>query len=190
MRKLIREPALGLTLLLLVLLMAAFIIYPQVQVVITPGLAGYVYFFREGMWQRPLMNSVVSTLLATTTAVLFGLIYAYAMVSSDMRWKPFFRLVGMLPLLSPPFVVAASYILLFGPRGVISWHIFGQSLECAGDVGAMGRADDCLLPLCLPVDRRCAVAGRSAPGAGRAQPGRRAVAGLQERHPADGAVRD
>src|SRR5207249_11734125 len=59
-------------------------------------------------------------------------VYAYAMVYSDMRWKPFFRIVGILPLLSPPFVVAASYILLFGPRGSISYGVFGQSPSILG----------------------------------------------------------
>ena len=67
--------------------------------------------------------------LSTTTAVLLGFVYAYAMVYSRMPWKPFFRLIAILPMLSPPFVVAASYILLFGPRGLITYGVFGVRPE-------------------------------------------------------------
>ncbi len=134
-----REPALGLTALLMVGLMAAFIIVPLVQVILEPGLEGYRAFFREGPnWLRAAQNSVVVMVLATTTAVALGFAYAYAMVYSRMPWKPFFRLVVLLPMLSPPFVVAASYILLFGPRGLISYGVFGQSPNVLGLYGLWG----------------------------------------------------
>jgi iron(III) transport system permease protein len=138
MRSLIREPALGLVLFILLSLMALFIIYPQVQVVVVPGPSGYVKFFEEGTWIKPLQNSITVTVLSTSTAVLLGFIYAYAMVYSRMPWKGFFRLIAILPLLSPPFVVAASYILLFGPRGLITWDIFGQSTNVIGLGGIWG----------------------------------------------------
>ena len=120
MRTISREPAVAIVLVILVSLMLMFIIYPQVQVVIVPGLGGYFDFLTGQTWIKPLLNSIQIMLASTTTAVTLGFIYAYSMVYSDMPWKPFFRLVGILPLLSPPFVVAASYILLFGPRGVIT----------------------------------------------------------------------
>ena len=123
MRSLQREPALLLALLAVTALVLLFVVYPQLQVVFTPGPGGYVQFLQEGTWFGPLRNSIQLTLLSTTTAVLLGFVYAYAMVYSNMRWKPFFRLVGILPLLSPPFVVAAAYTLLFGARGVISYGV-------------------------------------------------------------------
>ena len=138
MRSLQREPALLLTLLAVTVLVLLFIVYPQLQVVLTPGPGGYVQYLREGTWVRPLRNSIQLTLLSTTTAVLLGFVYAYAMVYSNMRWKPFFRLVGILPLLSPPFVVAAAYTLLFGARGVITYGIFGQSPNIYGLNGVWG----------------------------------------------------
>lgn len=138
MKALTREPALGLTLVVLLALMGLFIIYPQVRVVAVPGLGGYLAFFQEGTWIKPLQNSLTVMVLSTSTAVLLGFIYAYAMVYSDMPWKGFFRLVAILPLLSPPFVVAASYILLFGPRGLISWGIFGQATNVIGLGGIWG----------------------------------------------------
>src|SRR5213594_1535472 len=138
MRSLQREPALLLALLAVTALVLTFVVYPQLQVVLTPGTGGYVQYFQEGTWFGPLRNSIQLTLLSTTTAVLLGFVYAYAMVYSNMRWKPFFRLVGILPLLSPPFVVAAAYTLLFGARGVISYGVFGQSPNIYGLNGVWG----------------------------------------------------
>ena len=109
-----REPSLGLVTLAMLALMAVFIVLPQVQVVLVPGIQGYLDFFREGPnWLNATRNSITVMLLSTTTAVLLGFVYAYAMVYSHMPWKPFFRILAVLPMLSPPFVVAASYILLF-----------------------------------------------------------------------------
>jgi iron(III) transport system permease protein len=138
MKNNLREPSVVLVLIVLVTLMVMFIIYPQVQVVIVPGLAGYISFLGGQTWVKPLLHSLQITLASTTTAVILGFIYAYAMVYSEMPWKPFFRIVGILPLLSPPFVVAAAYILLFGPRGVISYGIFGQTPMILGFSGLWG----------------------------------------------------
>jgi iron(III) transport system permease protein len=138
MRSLRREPALLLALLAVAALVVVFIVLPQLQVVLTPGAGGYVQFLQEGTWFTPLRNSVQLTLLSTTTAVALGFVYAYAMVYSHMRWKPFFRLVGILPLLSPPFVVAAAYTLLFGARGIVSYGVFGQSPSIYGLNGVWG----------------------------------------------------
>jgi iron(III) transport system permease protein len=133
-----REPSLLVALLVVTGLILAFIVYPQTRVIATPGGTGYIDFFTGGTWERSLRNSLTVTLLSTTTAVLLGFVYAYAMVYTDMRWKPFFRLVGILPLLSPPFVVAAAYILLFGSRGIVSYHVFGQSPNIHGLYGLWG----------------------------------------------------
>ena len=139
MRVFFREPALGLTTLLLVGLMALFIVFPQVQVVLVPGQEGYETFFSEGPdWRKATWNSVIVTLRGTLTAVVLGFAYAYAMVYSRMPWKPFFRIIAVLPMLSPPFVVAASYILLFGPRGLVTYGVFGQSPNILGLDGLWG----------------------------------------------------
>src|SRR5256885_4772490 len=138
MRSLRREPVLLLALLAVIALVVLFILYPQLQVIFAPGPSGYADFLAGGTWLRPLRNSVEVTLLSTTTAVALGFVYAYAMVYSHMPAKPFFRIVGILPLLSPPFVVAFSYLLLFGPRGIITYGVFGQSPVIFGLFGIWG----------------------------------------------------
>src|SRR5919205_781668 len=139
MRVFVREPSLGLVTLGMVGLMGVFIVLPQLLVVLAPGLKGYETFFKEGPnWVRATQNSLTVMLLSTTTAVLLGFVYAFGMTRAEMRWKPFFRLIAILPMLSPPFVVAASYILLFGPRGIISYGLFGQSPNILGLYGLWG----------------------------------------------------
>src|SRR5919199_6110523 len=139
MRVFVREPALGVTSLLLVGLLVLFVAFPLAQVALVPGPDGYRAFFREGPnWLRATQNSLTVMPLSTTTAVLLGFVYAYAMVSGRMPWKRFFRLIAVLPMLSPPFVVAASYILLFGPRGLISYGLLGQSPNVLGLYGLWG----------------------------------------------------
>jgi iron(III) transport system permease protein len=134
-----REPLLGLTAAVLIALLLVFVILPQLLVVLTPGLAGYQAFFDEGPnWVRATQNSLLVTARGTVTAVLLGFLYAYAMVYSRMPWKPFFRVIAILPMLSPPFVVAASYILLFGPRGLVTYGVFGQSPTILGLDGLWG----------------------------------------------------
>jgi iron(III) transport system permease protein len=137
MRSLQREPGLLLALLAVIALVAVFIVYPQLRVVITPG-TGYVDFLTGGSWVRATLNSLQVMALSTTSAVILGFVFAYAMVYTPMRWKPFFRLIGILPLLSPPFVVAAAYVILFGPRGLITYGIFGQTISVLGLSGIWG----------------------------------------------------
>jgi iron(III) transport system permease protein len=137
MRSLQREPGLLLALLAVIALVSLFIVYPQLRVVLTPG-GGYVDFIASGAWVKTTINSLQVMALSTTTAVILGFVFAYAMVYTDMPWKPFFRLVGILPLLSPPFVVAAAYVILFGPRGLITYSIFGQTLNIFGLGGIWG----------------------------------------------------
>src|SRR2546422_3213953 len=138
MRSLQREPGLLLALLAAIVLVLAFVIVPQVVVILVPGVDGYVSFLAGGTWTRPLVNSVQVTLLSTTTAVTLGFVFAYSMVYTPMPWKLFFRIIGILPLLSPPFVVATVYSLLFGPRGIVSYGVFGQSPSIFGLGGIWG----------------------------------------------------
>src|SRR5215813_7171234 len=80
----VREPSLGLVTLTMVGLMGIFIVVPQVQVVLVPGLDGYVTFFREGPnWLSAAVNSILTMTTSTATAVLLGFVYAYAMVYSN-----------------------------------------------------------------------------------------------------------
>ena len=137
MRSLQREPGVLLALLAVIVLVAIFIVYPQLKVILTPG-DGFVDVLTDPSLVRAIQNSLTVMALSTTTAVGLGFVFAYAMVYTPMPWKPFFRVIGILPLLSPPFVVAASYLILFGPRGLITYNLLGQTISVLGLGGIWG----------------------------------------------------
>jgi iron(III) transport system permease protein len=41
------------------------------------------------------------------------------------KFSPMFRLISILPIVSPPFVLSLSAIMLFGKRGIITRHLLG-----------------------------------------------------------------
>ena len=73
MRSITCEPAVVLVLAVLVGLMLMFIIYPQVQVVIVPGLRGYFDFLGGETWVNPVLRSIQIMFFSTTTAVMTAL---------------------------------------------------------------------------------------------------------------------
>jgi iron(III) transport system permease protein len=69
-------------------------------------------------------------LLATLTGVIstgLGLFFALLAVRGNMRAAPLFRAMTILPLITPPFVVAMALIVLFGRTGIVTaflWEWF------------------------------------------------------------------
>src|SRR3954447_22145637 len=85
MQRFARDPLLALCAVATILFLILFIVYPQVKVVIAPALQGYQTFFASGPnWLRATQNSLTVMLLSTTSAVILGFVYAYAMVLSQM----------------------------------------------------------------------------------------------------------
>jgi iron(III) transport system permease protein len=116
----------------LILFISIFFLYPVIKVFAYPSWAQYVNAITRPLAVRALKNSLFITLLSTISSVFVGFLFAYAMNYTNIPGKSFFHIISILPLLSPPFVVALAWILLFGPRGLITynllhvrWNIFG-----------------------------------------------------------------
>jgi iron(III) transport system permease protein len=71
-----------------------------------------------------------TTLLATLTGLIstaLGLFFALLAVRGGVRAAPLFRAMTILPLITPPFVVAMALIVLFGRTGIVTaflWEWF------------------------------------------------------------------
>jgi iron(III) transport system permease protein len=66
-------------------------------------------------------------LLATLTATLstaIGLFFALLAVRGGVRAAPVFRAMTILPLITPPFVVAMALIVLFGRTGIVTTFLW------------------------------------------------------------------
>jgi iron(III) transport system permease protein len=110
---------------LLALVLLTFVILPIIKVFIYPSIKEYIDILARHRSLRAMQNSLFITVMSTLTATLMGFIYAYAMNYTNMPGKRFLKGVILLPLLSPPFIVALAWILLFGGQGLITRQLLG-----------------------------------------------------------------
>jgi len=137
-RRLLHDPVLLGIVAVVFVLLAAFIVFPLIKVVqhsVWPGGTFqpkyFIDFFQKTYYWRPLVNSLIVGSLVSVFGMLVAFIFAYGIARTDIPGKGFFRLVAMLPIVSPPFLIALAAILLLGNHGVITdalrlnWDIYG-----------------------------------------------------------------
>ncbi len=112
--------------------LALFVLYPTLRVLVYPSLADYLSVPQSVRWVQAARNSLLTTVLSTTTAVAVGLAFAFATTRPDVPGRRIFRAVALLPLFAPPFMVAFSYILLFGRQGLVTRHLLGLDVNLFG----------------------------------------------------------
>lgn len=70
-------------------------------------------------------NTILLGIVTSTFSTGIGFFFAYGMTYLELPMKKIFNSVAILPIVSPPFVVALSAILLLGRRGFITRGILG-----------------------------------------------------------------
>jgi len=82
-----------------------------------------------GDWthRAALVNSLLLAILVGTAGTALGFAFALLAVRSNLpRWSErALDAVVLLPLISPPFTAAIALIFALGPRGLLSYHVFG-----------------------------------------------------------------
>jgi len=137
-RRLVRDPVLLGLVAVISLLLLGFIVFPLVKVVqhsIWPkGVFSpkyFVQFFQRSYYWRPLLNSMVVGALVSLCGTAVAFLFAYGITRTDIPFKRAFRLIAIMPIVSPPFLIALAAILLLGHHGVITdalrlnWDIYG-----------------------------------------------------------------
>ena len=71
-------------------------------------------------------NTLALALLCATCCTALGLAFALLVTRTAFRYKRLLRLLSMLPIITPPFVIGLGIILLFGRSGFVN-----QGLEWA-----------------------------------------------------------
>ena len=89
----------------------------------TYSFGGYIRAFQFKQNRDALVHTLVSSFSAAAIATVIGFIFAYCACYIKMRAKRFFNVIAILPIISPPFSVALSIILLFGNKGLITHTI-------------------------------------------------------------------
>jgi iron(III) transport system permease protein len=126
-----QQPMIVGTLLLLLLFLVTFILYPIYQIMSESfqvdgrfSLGNYTRFFTSRYFLHTLYNTLTISFLATLGAVLLGLVFAFGVTRTSMPGKKFFMLVSILPLITPPFFAAFAFILLLGRQGIFNQVLF------------------------------------------------------------------
>ena len=91
----------------------------------TYSFGGYIRAFQFKQNRDALVHTLVSSFSAAAIATVIGFIFAYCACYNKMRAKRYFNVIAILPIISPPFSVALSIILLFGNKGLITHTILG-----------------------------------------------------------------
>ena len=107
-------------------------IFPVVRVLAQPGLTEWWRLFTDPRWLRLGGNTFLIAVLSTASAVALGFLFAYATSRPDVPLRHLFKLVAILPLVSPPFVGGLAFILLFGRRGLVTYSLLGLSGDIYG----------------------------------------------------------
>jgi iron(III) transport system permease protein len=100
------------------------------------GLDNYIRYFQTPALSVSIFNTFYIAIASALISVVLGFIYAYALTRTAMFGKPFFRIVGLLPLFIPPLAHSIGLVYLFGNKGLITTGFF--SLIAGFDIDLYG----------------------------------------------------
>lgn len=122
-----REPIILALVLVFFLFLLLLIIYPLFMVLRESLLvegetstANYLTLISRPYFRQVIYNTLFISILGTAGAVACGLVFAFGMTRTDMPGKNLFLLTAILPMITPPFVNAFAFILLFGRVGIVN----------------------------------------------------------------------
>ncbi len=140
-KKLLSDPIMMGMIIVLLIFLVLFIVYPlfvlMIDSVYTDGKLTLDVFKRVLSMQRfrqAFVNTVELGIITGLLSTLIGLLFAYVDVYVKLRFKvieKLFNVVSLLPVVSPPFVLSLSTIMLFGRSGIITrslLHIYDSNV--------------------------------------------------------------
>ena len=137
-KKFFSDPVLVCTVAFLMIAMLLFVLYPLVYLLIDGVLDEQTGRFTTATFQRVLnmtgfrkafWNTLRAGIIPGVLSTVVGLLFAYVDVYVHVRSKfveKLFNLVSVLPVVSPPFVLSLSMILLFGKQGMVTKYLLGM----------------------------------------------------------------
>jgi iron(III) transport system permease protein len=131
-RNLTREPVVLALVIICLVLLATFVLYPLFSVFrqsvlddedLFIGVKNYIHFFTNPYFREVLYNTLLISTLATLGGLFVGTVFGYAMTRTTIPLKPIFMVTAILPMITPPFVNAFAFILLLGRVGIINIYL-------------------------------------------------------------------
>ena len=133
-KKLMADPVMVGTIAVLIAFLTLFILYPLAILLVDSFYGGTGFTldtFRRIMAMPTFTKAIGNTLkvgfLVGVLSTIVGLLFAYVEVYVKMGRAVggLFKVVSMLPVVSPPFVLSLSMIMLFGKAGLITRFLLG-----------------------------------------------------------------
>lgn len=131
-KKLLADPVMVTTIVLLIAFLTLFILYPLAILLVDSfvgdggfGFGIFVRIFKMPTFTKAITNTLKVGFVVGIFSTLVGLLFAYVEVYVKMNKfvGGLFKVVSMLPVVSPPFVLSLSMIMLFGKAGIITRHL-------------------------------------------------------------------
>ena len=97
------------------------------------GADNFVTFLTTPALYYSFTNSLWVALLTTAIVLVLAFFYAFALTRTCMPFKPVFKVIAFIPLLSPSLLSGISLVYWFGNKGVAKGLLFGESIY--GPVG-------------------------------------------------------
>ena len=141
-KKLMADPIMVTTIVVLITFLTLFILYPLAILLVDSvyskdsgiTLSIFQRIFGMSSFRTAITNTLKVGFTVGIFSTLIGLLFAYVEVYVKVRTKfmgGLFQVVSMLPVVSPPFVLSLSMIMLFGKAGIITrylLHIYDNSV--------------------------------------------------------------
>ena len=134
-KKFFADPTLIGAIVILVIFLSLFILYPLAMLLVDAvsgsdgvNLSAFGRVWNLYTFRNAFSNTIVLGLIVGFGSVMLGLLFAYVDVYVRLRSRMvrgLFKVVSMLPVVSPPFVLSLSMILLFGRSGLVTRTLLG-----------------------------------------------------------------
>ena len=92
------------------------------------GFENFAAYLNEPNLFNSFFHSLFVAIISTIVVVFLGFLYAFALHCTCMPLKGFFRVVALIPLLSPSILAAIALVYWFGNQGVVKEVLMGYSI--------------------------------------------------------------
>lgn len=134
-KSILRDPVLLLVIIFVVVLLLLFVLLPLFSILKGSFLDkgrqisfdSYIALFHSNNFRTAFGNTLRLGITVGITSTIVGFLFAYVKQCVKSPFKKLYSVIEILPIISPPFVLALSAITLLGRRGIITYKLLGIS---------------------------------------------------------------
>ena len=134
-KKFYADPIMVTTIVVLIVFLTLFILYPLAILLVDSFVSGdgftlnvFQRILALPSFRKAITNTLKVGFLVGILSAAIGLLFAYVEEYVQLKTKileGLFKVISLLPVVSPPFVLSLSMIMLFGKAGIITRYLLG-----------------------------------------------------------------